>query len=263
MASTYQIRQAARLLIVNELGHVLLVRYHEHGRPFWATPGGGVEEGESFDDAAEREAEEEIGLTGITLEHLWDARNEFKSRGRRIRQEERYFLCRTQREHVAQSALIAAAHAAEGITEWRWWSATDLELTDETIVPGDLAVRLRAMTTPPRRADAAHLTVSEALSKVPGPSGERFAEVFQHGTLSVEMYAPRGHDPQQPHTRDEVYIVAQGSGTFWDGETRRPCGPGDFLFVSAGRPHRFEEFTPDFAVWVLFYGPDGGETDER
>ena len=46
---------------------------------------------------------------------------------------------------------------------------------------------------------------------------------------------------------------------FWDGEARRPVASGTLVFVAAGRPHRFEDFTPDFAVWVAFYGPEGGE----
>ena len=88
---------------------------------------------------------------------------------------------------------------------------------------------------------------------------ERFTTVFRHGTLEVELYAPRGHDPQQPHTRDEVYVVVSGSGTFVHGEARDPFEPGDFLFVPAGQEHRFEDFTDDLSVWVLFYGPEGGE----
>ena len=115
------------------------------------------------------------------------------------------------------------------------------------------------MTTPTRTAAAAHLKVEDGLRRLPGPGGERFVTLFEHGTLDVELYAPRGTDPQTPHRRDEGYVVARGTGTFWDGEERRPFGPGDFLFVRAGRPHRFEDFTDDFAVWVLFYGPDGGE----
>ena len=39
----------------------------------------------------------------------------------------------------------------------------------------------------------------------------------------------------------------------------RQAQPGDLLFVAADRPHRFEDFTEDFAVWVMFYGPEGGE----
>jgi mannose-6-phosphate isomerase-like protein (cupin superfamily) len=103
------------------------------------------------------------------------------------------------------------------------------------------------------------LTVPEALARLPGPSGERYVELFRHGTLSVELYAPRGSDPQDPHTRDEVYVVVHGRGQFRNGDTRHPFGPGDLLFVPAGVVHRFEDFTDDLAVWVVFYGPEGGE----
>jgi mannose-6-phosphate isomerase-like protein (cupin superfamily) len=103
------------------------------------------------------------------------------------------------------------------------------------------------------------LTVADALARLPGPAGERFVELFQHGTLSIELYAPRGHDPQTPHSKDEVYVVVQGSGQFRNGDARHGFGPGDVLFVPAGVTHRFEEFTDDLAVWVIFYGPEGAE----
>jgi mannose-6-phosphate isomerase-like protein (cupin superfamily) len=103
------------------------------------------------------------------------------------------------------------------------------------------------------------LTLQEALSRLPGPDGQRFAELYKHGTLSVEIYAPRGSDPQQPHTRDEAYIVVTGSGDFVLADQRVMFGPGDFLFAPAGAPHRFENFTGDLTVWVIFYGPEGGE----
>jgi mannose-6-phosphate isomerase-like protein (cupin superfamily) len=100
---------------------------------------------------------------------------------------------------------------------------------------------------------------SEALKLVPTAQGKRFAEVYRHQSLEVEIYAPRGIDPQNPHTRDEVYIVISGRGRFFcEGETEL-FGPGDFLFAPAGAVHRFEAFTDDLAVWVLFYGPEGGE----
>ena len=108
----------------------------------------------------------------------------------------------------------------------------------------------------------AKVSLEDALARLPGPEGKRFTTVFRHGTLLVEIYAPRGHDPQQPHTRDEVYLVASGSGEFVAGGQRMPCGPNDFLFAAAGVPHRFDNFTDDFAVWVLFYGPEGGEDDQ-
>jgi mannose-6-phosphate isomerase-like protein (cupin superfamily) len=102
-------------------------------------------------------------------------------------------------------------------------------------------------------------SVPEMMARLPGPRGERFAIAFEHGSLTVELYAPRGADPQQPHRRDEVYVVVEGRGTFVNGDSRAPFGPGDVLFVPAGVIHRFEDFTDDLVVWVIFYGPEGGE----
>jgi mannose-6-phosphate isomerase-like protein (cupin superfamily) len=103
------------------------------------------------------------------------------------------------------------------------------------------------------------VTIEEALKRLPTPDGKRFATILERGSLLVEVYAPRGTDPQQPHTRDELYIVVQGSGEFIEGNGREPFGPGDFLFVPAGVEHRFVDFTDDLVVWVIFYGPEGGE----
>jgi mannose-6-phosphate isomerase-like protein (cupin superfamily) len=108
-------------------------------------------------------------------------------------------------------------------------------------------------------SDVAHLTPDDFLAKLPGKTGERFVAAFQHGTLEVELYAPRGKDPQTPHTRDEVYVVISGRGEFVAGERTTIFKPGDFLFVAAGIPHSFEKFSDDLVVWVIFYGPDGGE----
>ncbi|WP_411031409.1 cupin domain-containing protein [Spongiimicrobium sp. 3-5] len=93
------------------------------------------------------------------------------------------------------------------------------------------------------------------LAKIASP----FKTLFEHGTLLVEMYQPAKVDLQQPHTRDEVYIVVSGTGEFINGGVRCTFAPGDFLFVPAGVEHRFENFTDDFATWVIFYGPEGGE----
>lgn len=114
------------------------------------------------------------------------------------------------------------------------------------------------------RGDKTHLSIAGALRKLERLAGAPSVLLFEHGTLQVKMYVPRGGngekiDPQTPHTRDELYVVAQGSGTFFNGETRRGFHPGDFLFAPAGSQHRFEEFSDDFAVWVMFYGPEGGE----
>jgi len=109
----------------------------------------------------------------------------------------------------------------------------------------------------------AGLTVAAAVSRVPTADGKRFATIFQHGTLLVEIYAPRGIDPQQPHTRDEIYFVATGSGEYVCGDTSMAFSATDLLFAAAGVEHRFENFTDDLVVWVLFYGPEGGEVSMK
>ncbi|HJZ90620.1 MAG TPA: hypothetical protein VKE40_07075, partial [Gemmataceae bacterium] len=106
---------------------------------------------------------------------------------------------------------------------------------------------------------SAHVTLAEALSTGPPPAGNLAVPIFAHGSLEVELYTPRERDPQQSHSRDEVYLIGRGSAVFFDGAVRRLVGPGTFIFVAAGQPHRFEDFSADFATWVFFYGPPGGE----
>ena len=86
-----------------------------------------------------------------------------------------------------------------------------------------------------------------------------YGVLLQHGTLELGFYKPKGSDPQQPHDQDEVYIVQSGTGFFVHGDARRSFEPGEALFVPAGDVHRFEDFSDDFAAWVVFYGPEGGE----
>jgi mannose-6-phosphate isomerase-like protein (cupin superfamily) len=106
-------------------------------------------------------------------------------------------------------------------------------------------------------------TLSEAQALLPAPGTHpRSAAIYQHGSLLLKLFAPRGIDPQPPHTRDEIYVVAKGQGWFVNGEVRHPFGTGDVLFVPAGVSHRFEDFSDDLALWVVFYGPEGGEKDE-
>jgi mannose-6-phosphate isomerase-like protein (cupin superfamily) len=106
------------------------------------------------------------------------------------------------------------------------------------------------------------ISLAQAQDRLPGPQGELSVAVFEHGSLVVKLYVPSGHDEQTPHSRDEIYVVAQGSGEFICGGARQAFGPQDVLFAAAGVEHRFENFTDDFAVWVFFYGPEGGEVDQ-
>lgn len=83
--------------------------------------------------------------------------------------------------------------------------------------------------------------------------------VLTRGSLLVKVYAPREKDPQQPHTRDEIYVVARGNGEFVCGDQRKKFSETDLLFVPAGLTHHFENFSDDLTLWVIFYGPEGGE----
>lgn len=104
-----------------------------------------------------------------------------------------------------------------------------------------------------------HFTVAAMRQHLPSAAGERFYVAAERGQLAVELYEPIGHDPQEPHTRDECYVVVEGQGDFVMGDERIQFGPGDFLFVPAGMPHRFEHFGERLTAWVIFYGPEGGE----
>ena len=103
------------------------------------------------------------------------------------------------------------------------------------------------------------VTVADGMAGMPGPDLDNYVVVLRHGTLEIGLYAPRGKDDQTPHSRDEVYVVWKGKGAFRVGADRLPFVPGDVLFVPAGVDHRFEEFSDDLALWVMFYGPEGGE----
>jgi mannose-6-phosphate isomerase-like protein (cupin superfamily) len=108
-------------------------------------------------------------------------------------------------------------------------------------------------TPPPAR-----IAIGEA-RQAPNSPGRLSALLLKHGSMELRWYAPRGEDAQTPHNQDEIYIVAAGTGTFLRAGERFRFGPGDALFVAAGVEHRFVDFSEDFAVWVVFYGPAGGE----
>jgi mannose-6-phosphate isomerase-like protein (cupin superfamily) len=82
---------------------------------------------------------------------------------------------------------------------------------------------------------------------------------LKHRITEPHRYVPKIEDTQTPHDQDELYIIASGTGWFRRGAERVAFGPHDALFVRAGEAHRFEDFSPDFATWVVFYGAKGGE----
>jgi mannose-6-phosphate isomerase-like protein (cupin superfamily) len=107
--------------------------------------------------------------------------------------------------------------------------------------------------------DARQVAASQAMKRLPPRGGKRFAQLFRHGSLRLEVYAPRERDAQQPHDHDEAYFVIKGAATFVSGAQRYAARPGDFCFAAAGEKHHFEDLSEDFFSWVVFYGPEGGE----
>jgi mannose-6-phosphate isomerase-like protein (cupin superfamily) len=102
------------------------------------------------------------------------------------------------------------------------------------------------------------ISVVEGLQKLKD-SSEEFTSLFKHGTLEVEVYRPNKTDKQQPHDKDEVYVIISGEGNFYCEGRSVSFKQGDFLFVPANAEHRFISFTEDLLTWVIFYGPAGGE----
>jgi mannose-6-phosphate isomerase-like protein (cupin superfamily) len=113
------------------------------------------------------------------------------------------------------------------------------------------------------------VTLSDALARLPAsptaqyPEGAPSVTVLAHGSMQLKVFNPAlntgGRDRQVPHDQDELYLVQAGSATMVIGAQQWPARAGDAFFVAAGATHRFDDVSPDFATWVVFYGPTGGE----
>lgn len=99
--------------------------------------------------------------------------------------------------------------------------------------------------------------------RIPRPAGEHSVSLLRRGTLNVKLSLPVHPNVQTPHEQDEIYVVVRGRGVLVHDGQRDRCEAGDLLFVAAGTEHRFEDFTDDLAVWVVFFGPPGGEVAAR
>jgi mannose-6-phosphate isomerase-like protein (cupin superfamily) len=112
----------------------------------------------------------------------------------------------------------------------------------------------------PDRSGVFHF--EEVDRNIPRPDGERAMTVLRRGTVHVKLARPLRPNRQTPHEQDEVYVVIRGQGVLLHDGKRESFEPGDCLFVTAGTDHHFEDFSEDLAVWVIFYGPSGGEVPE-
>ena len=105
------------------------------------------------------------------------------------------------------------------------------------------------------------IAFTEARTHLPGPAGEHAVALLKRGSLDVRLaLAPRVPPTDvTPHAQDEVYVIVRGRGVLFHDSKRDRFEAGDLLFVAAGTEHRFEDYSDDLAVWVIFYGPPGGE----
>ena len=113
--------------------------------------------------------------------------------------------------------------------------------------------------TEPHRSGV--IRFAEARPQIPGPAGEHAVALLKRGSLDVRLAAAPRVPPTEstPHPQDEVYVVVRGRGVLFHDGRRERFEAGDLLYVAAGTEHRFEGYSEDLAVWVIFYGPPGGE----
>ena len=119
---------------------VLLMRVQEpvSGNEFWVTPGGGLEPGESDEDALRREVAEETGATRFSVGQLvWTRRCEFTWDNREYSQNENFYRVQTDPFEPAMDANPAQGEAS-AFREFRWWSIDDIGRSDQTFSPRGL-----------------------------------------------------------------------------------------------------------------------------
>jgi ADP-ribose pyrophosphatase YjhB (NUDIX family) len=144
--SELRLRRAARILVVDDDQRVLLVRFELPGEPpVWATVGGGLEPGETYEQAALRELVEEVGLDGVELgSPVWTRTHVFELGRRWDGQTELYFLVRTPPFEPRPSHSWERLRA-EYVTAVRWWTLDELERSEELVAPRRLAELLRSL----------------------------------------------------------------------------------------------------------------------
>lgn len=85
------------------------------------------------------------------------------------------------------------------------------------------------------------------------PGNDILQILFRKGAVSVELYQPKLKDYQNPHVQEEFYFIAGGTADFNKNGLIQEVKSGDFLFVPAGMPHHFLNFSDDFSTWVVFF----------
>ena len=154
-----RIRPAARAIVLDPDDRILLVRFlFPAGKTFWATPGGGIEMGESSGEAIRRELAEETGLDDVDVGPVVWTRLHIVPfiGGQYDGQREQYHLVRTP-SFTPEPRLSWEQLNAEYVFELRWWALAELEEADETFSPRRLLELVRDLLhdgTPTEPIDA-------------------------------------------------------------------------------------------------------------
>ena len=135
---TRRLRPAARLLVLDGEDRLLLFRFTPAaGAHFWATPGGALDPGESYEQAARRELFEETGIVADPGPEVARRHVEFVTlEGDPVSADERYFLVR-----VEDCTLSSDGHTElerRVMTAHRWWNRDALLASTEIIYPEDI-----------------------------------------------------------------------------------------------------------------------------
>ncbi|HEX5800570.1 MAG TPA: NUDIX domain-containing protein [Gaiellaceae bacterium] len=141
-----RLRQAARAVVLDPADRILLVRFQFPARTVWATPGGGIDHGETHEQAIVRELAEEAGLEEVELgPWIWTRTHVFPfESGRWDGQQERYVLVRTPAFEPAPR-FTPDQLAAEFVTAVRWWTQAELAAAEELFAPRRLPELVAAL----------------------------------------------------------------------------------------------------------------------